>query len=69
MHTVRGQYSEIFFSTETGSGIGRLTVDNFSKLLYSTFPKDVEDIGRYTNQGVGTADAIHKVMADRGLAA
>ncbi|EMH75397.1 hypothetical protein EHI8A_112960 [Entamoeba histolytica HM-1:IMSS-B] len=69
VHTVRGQYSEIFFSTETGSGIGRLTVDNFSKLLYSTFPKDVEDIGRYTNQGVGTADAIHKVMADRGLAA
>lgn len=69
VHTVRGQYSEIFFSTETGSGIGRLTVDNFSKLLYSTFPKDVEDIGRYTNQGVGTADAIHKVMVDRGLAA
>ncbi|NMY91896.1 MULTISPECIES: type IV secretion system protein TraC [Pseudomonas] len=69
VHTVRGQYSEIFFSTEHGSGIGRLTVDKYSNLLYSTFAKDVEDIGRYTDQGIPTAEAITRVMADRGLAA
>lgn len=69
VHTIRGQYSEIFFQTEQGTGVGRLTVDNFSKLLYSTTPKDVSDINIYIGQGLNTAEAINAVMRDRGVAA
>ncbi|MBJ2181682.1 type IV secretion system protein TraC [Pseudomonas veronii] len=67
VHTIRGQYSEIFFMTESGSGVGRLTVDNFSKLLYSTTPKDVHDINVYVNKGMNTAEGINAVLRDRGV--
>ncbi len=65
VHTIRGQYSEIFFHTEFGSGVGRLTVDNFSKLLFSTAPGDVQAINDYRKTGMNTAEAITAVLKDR----
>lgn len=65
VHTIKGQYSEIFFHTEFGSGVGRLTVDSFSKLLFSTHPKDVQDINNYRKTGMNTAEAINAVNRDR----
>lgn len=41
VHTNPGQYSEIFFITEMGAGIGRLYVNRFSQLLYSTKADEV----------------------------
>jgi conjugal transfer ATP-binding protein TraC len=41
VHTLPGAYSEIMVLTDRGGGIGRLVVDPFRRLLYSTDPKDV----------------------------
>ncbi|HGM7876875.1 TPA: type IV secretion system protein TraC [Pseudomonas aeruginosa] len=65
VHTVRGQYSEIFFMTERGTGIGRLTVDPFSQLLYSTAPDDVQAINNYRNQNLSMHESITAVLRDR----
>ncbi|MGI0646935.1 type IV secretion system protein TraC [Pseudomonas aeruginosa] len=65
VHTIKGQYSEIFFHTEFGSGVGRLTVDSFSKLLFSTAPDDVQAINNYRKTGMKTAEAIAAVNRDR----
>ncbi len=41
VHTNPGRYSEIFFMTEMGAGIGRLYVNRFCQLLYSTKSQEV----------------------------
>lgn len=66
VHTVKGQYSEIFMMTDRGSGVGRLTVDKYSLLLYSTAPEDVQAINTYVKQNFSTAEAIKAVINDRG---
>lgn len=49
--------------------LGRLIVSNFQKLLYSTDPRDVNDIDTYQKQGMNIAEAIEQVLKDRGLVA
>jgi len=68
VHTVAGVYSEIFVKSKSGMGVGRLIVGEFQKLLYSTDPVDVNDIARYSRQGMPVPDAINQVLRDRGLA-
>ncbi|SET25319.1 type IV secretion system protein TraC [Thorsellia anophelis] len=58
VHTVSGLYSEIFFLTERGAGIGRLMVDPFHKLLYSSKAEDVMAIKMLTDTGMSTENAI-----------
>lgn len=65
VHTIAGAYSEIFFITDRGAGIGRLIVDEFHQLLYSTKAEDVHAIKQYRDAGLNAADAIRRVMADR----
>ncbi len=67
VRTVRGQYSEIFFHNESGSGVGRLTVDPYSKLLFSTAPDDVQAINNHIKRGLNTANAIREVLKERGI--
>jgi conjugal transfer ATP-binding protein TraC len=62
VHTVTGQYSEIFFVTSYGVGIGRLMVDKYTKLLYSTHPDDIKKISERTNKGMTTAEAIQDIL-------
>ena len=62
VHTVVGQYSEIFFVTSYGLGIGRLMVDKFTKLLYSTHPDDIKKIAERTRRGMTTAEAIEDIL-------
>jgi len=42
--TVNGKYSEIFFYTPLGCGIGRFMPDPFSYWLYTTDPKDAKKL-------------------------
>jgi conjugal transfer ATP-binding protein TraC len=65
VHTVPGAYSEIFLVTERGAGIGRLVVEPFQRLLYSTRPEDVAAIRRLRAEGLGVAEAIHRLLAER----
>lgn len=67
VHTEPGVYSEIFFMTEYGAGIGRLIVDRYHQILYSTHPNDVQAISDYRNQGLSVNEAIERIIRDRGL--
>nr|WP_283235252.1 ATP-binding protein [Pseudoalteromonas sp. S1688] len=67
VHTVTGVYSEIFFITEMGTGIGRLIVDPFHKLLYSSRAEDVNAIKQLTRKGLSVADAISQLLKERGF--
>jgi conjugal transfer ATP-binding protein TraC len=65
VHTVPGAYSEIFCLTTVGGGIGRLVVDPFRRLLYSTAPQDVAALDALRRQGMGVAEAIHRLIEAR----
>lgn len=65
VHTLPGQYSEIFIKSEMGQGVGRLIVPPFSRLLYSTRPDDLAAISRHRESGLSTVDAIRGVLAER----
>lgn len=68
IHTRKGVYSEVFCITDHGTGIGRLIVDKFRYLLYSTHPDDVQAIWRHQRQnpGMTVAEAINCVIEERG---
>lgn len=65
VHTVPGEYSEILCKTPYGTGIGRLIVSDFSKLLYSTKAEDVVAIDAEIAKGKTLGDAIRSVIRDR----
>lgn len=67
VHTSAGSYSETFFITEYGCGIGRLIVDPYQILLYSTKAEDVNAIARHTNAGLEIDEAIMNVLKERGI--
>ena len=68
VHTNPGKYSEIFFLTEGGAGLGRLIVNRFQQLLYSTKHSEVEAIKRYLKTGCSQSEAIERVIADEQAA-
>jgi len=65
VHTIPGVYSEVFFITERGTGIGRLIVDPFKRLLFSTRADDVNTIRQLRRQGLSLREAIHRLLSER----
>lgn len=65
--TEQGLYSEIFINSPAGSGIGRLVVDPFSLLVYSSAPDDWRAIQHYRKQGQSVTDSINSVLRDRNI--
>lgn len=65
VHTQPGVYSEVFIYTDVGSGVGRLVLEPFKQLMYSTNPRDVEAIDRRRRQGMTLEQAIHDVIAEQ----
>lgn len=63
--TEEGLYSEIYIYYPGGSGIGRLCVDPYSLLVYSSQPDDWRAIQHYRDQGMDVADAVDSVLRDR----
>lgn len=64
--TEHGYYSEIFVNGPGGSGIGRLILDPFSMMLYSTRAEDFEEIKKLTGQGYTIIKAIDTILKARG---
>ncbi|MHB1678688.1 MAG: TraG/VirB4 family ATPase, partial [Sulfuriferula sp.] len=64
--TEHGYYSEIFVNGPGGSGIGRLILDPFSMMLYSTRAEDFEAIKNMTRQGISIIEAIDLILKKRG---
>jgi conjugal transfer ATP-binding protein TraC len=65
--TEHGHYSEIFVHGPMGSGVGRLILDPFSMLLYSTRAEDFQAIKALTSQGMSVVEAIETILKQRGI--
>ncbi|MGE0383520.1 MAG: type IV secretion system protein TraC [Gammaproteobacteria bacterium] len=66
VHTVPGAYSEVFFITGAGVGIGRLVVEPFKRLLYSTRAEDVHALRRLIESGMSVEQAVAHRLAEAG---
>lgn len=66
VHTDSGNYSEIFCYTPIGSAVGRLVVDRFTQLLYTTKAEEVVKIQGYVKAGMSIPEAINKIIDEEG---
>ncbi len=67
VHTKKGVYSEMYLLTDRGQGIGRLVVEDFKKILYSTSSDDVDAIRlRVDIAGMETLEAVNDYMREKG---
>jgi conjugal transfer ATP-binding protein TraC len=65
--TEHGHYSEIYVHGPMGSGVGRLILDPFSMLLYSTRAEDFQSIKELTDQGMSVVEAIDTILKQRSM--
>lgn len=65
VQTNPGRFSESYLVTDRGQGIGRLVVDPFCRLLYSTRPDDVAAISSRMDTGHSIEQAVQSVLNDR----
>lgn len=59
-----GNYSEIFVYTPVGVTVGKLIVDRFTQLLYSSKADEYTKIKSYIDRGYDVIKAIEAVMAE-----
>ncbi len=59
--TVKGRYSECLIIMPSGFVVGRLYLDHFSQLLYTTDPKEFEQIELLRQQGMSLGNAIERL--------
>ncbi|EKA5635894.1 TraC family protein [Vibrio navarrensis] len=65
--TEKGHFSEIFFNTNRGMGIGRLIVDPVRIMMYSTTSSDNAAIENYTKRNVPLGEALKRVAHDKKM--
>ena len=63
--TEHGHFSEIYIHSPMGAGLGRLLLDPFSMLVYSTRAEDYEAIKRLRERGLSVAEAIEQLVTQR----
>ena len=68
LRTEHGAYSEVFIHSPAGNGIGRLIVDPYSLLLFSSRAEDFQRHQRQARRGLDVSAAIDAVLRERGLA-
>lgn len=66
--TVQGLFSEVFIMSPRGRGIGRLIVNDFQKLLYSTTPEEEHLIKTKIARGHTLETAIEEMIYEREAA-
>ncbi len=59
--TDQGKYAEIMINGPHGYAVGRLVLDSFSKVLYSTKPDEYAAVQNLINQGVDLGKAVDQV--------
>lgn len=65
VHTVQGQYSEIMCVTPYGMGIGRLVLNDYQKVMFSTKAEDVAALKALRERGLSLGDAIDTLVRQR----
>ncbi len=68
LRTEHGAYSEIFIHSTVGNGIGRLIVDPYSLLLFSSRAEDFNAINDKRAAGLSVSEAIDAVLRERSAA-
>lgn len=66
LRTLQGQYSEMMVIGSSGYAVGRLILDRFSVLLYSSKGEEYSQIKEMMNQGISVKEAVHRVLEERG---
>lgn len=61
IHTVKGQYSELYIRTGGSREVCRLFVPRYQQLMFTTDGKELAAIDEYRNQGYSIAESIKKV--------
>lgn len=62
INTVPNRYSEAYIRTPLGSGIGRLIVDRYSALVYTSRAEEFARIKSFQDQGLSIEEAIEKCL-------
>ena len=65
LRTEHGAFSEVFIHSPVGSGIGRLIVDPYSLLLFSSRAEDFNAINAKRAAGLTVSEAIDAVLRER----
>ncbi len=68
LRTEHGAFSEVFIHSPAGNGIGRLIVDPYSLLLFSSRAEDFGAINAKRAMGMTVSQAIDAVLRDREAA-
>ena len=68
LRTEHGAFSEVFIHSPAGNGIGRLIVDPYSLLLFSSRAEDFGAINAKRATGMDVSQAIDAVLRDRAAA-
>jgi conjugal transfer ATP-binding protein TraC len=66
LRTEHGAFSEVFIHSPAGNGVGRLIVDPYSLLLFSSRAEDFSAINAKRDSGMTVSQAIESVLQDRG---
>jgi conjugal transfer ATP-binding protein TraC len=61
-----GSYAEVMIVGNHGYAVGRLLLDPYSLLLYSTKPKDYSAVQTLRAQGMSLEEALEVVLSNRG---
>ena len=65
VRSVQGEYSEIFFHTPYGYGIGRLVVPKLTRFIYSTTPAEVIRMSELQKGGMDLLEAASVLNQER----
>ena len=65
VNTKGGSYSEFMMKSEHATFIGRLILDPFTRILYSSKAEEYRDVNNLVNQGLTVSDAIQQVANQR----
>ncbi len=64
--TQEGEYSEIAVRFDGATSVGRLVVDRFSELLFTTKGEEYEAIEQMRRQGLGLVEALERLAEMKG---
>ena len=63
--TEQGKYAEVLINGADGYAVGKLILDPFSQLLFSTKAEDYAAVQELRKQGYGITDAIEHLLLIR----
>jgi len=61
LNVVPGRYSECLISSSSGYVVGRLILDPYSKILYSTSPIEFAAVQKLVKSGLTVHEAVGEV--------